>query len=52
MNLLRLLDMVATGRPDEVAVQAFDDLLAALDQPAALTPPLEKALVEQHFENR
>lgn len=35
-----------------VPADVFDDLLAALDQPAALTPALEKALLEPRFENR
>lgn len=34
--------------PNEV----FDDLLAALDQPAPLAPSLEKALVEPRFQHR
>ena len=35
-----------------VPTETFDRLLAALDQPAALAPPLEKALVEPRFVNR
>lgn len=34
-----------------VPADVFDDLLAALDRPAALTPALEKALIEPRFEN-
>jgi len=30
----------------------FDELLAALDQPAPLAPPLEKALIEPRFQHR
>ena len=35
-----------------VPSDVFDDLLAALDKPATLAPPLEKALVNPRFENR
>ena len=35
-----------------VPTDVFDDLLAVLDQPAALSPVLEKALVEPRFTNR
>jgi len=35
-----------------VPADVFDDLLAALDQPAALAPALEKALTEPRFQNR
>jgi uncharacterized protein (DUF1778 family) len=35
-----------------VPADVFDDLLAALDQPVALSPALEKALIERRFENR
>jgi uncharacterized protein (DUF1778 family) len=35
-----------------VPADVFDHLLAALDQPAALAPPLEKALIDPRFENR
>ncbi len=35
-----------------VSSETFDRLLAALDEPAALAPSLEKALLERRFENR
>jgi uncharacterized protein (DUF1778 family) len=35
-----------------VPTDVFDDLLTALDQPAALAPALEKALIEPRFGNR
>jgi uncharacterized protein (DUF1778 family) len=35
-----------------VPSDVFDELLAALDQPAPLTPALEKALTEPRFVNR
>jgi len=35
-----------------VSADVFDDLLAALDRPAALRPALEKALAEPRFQNR
>jgi uncharacterized protein (DUF1778 family) len=35
-----------------VPAEVFDELLAALDQPAELTPALENALIESRFENR
>lgn len=35
-----------------VPADVFDDLLAALGQPMALAPALEKALTEPRFENR
>lgn len=35
-----------------VPTEVFDDLLAALDQPAALAPALEKALIEPRVQHR
>lgn len=35
-----------------VPTDVFDQILAALDQPAPLAPPLETALTEPRFENR
>jgi len=35
-----------------VPADVFDDLRAALDRPGALTPALEKALIEPRLENR
>jgi uncharacterized protein (DUF1778 family) len=35
-----------------VPTDVFDQLLAALDGPVPLAPPLEKALTKRRFENR
>jgi uncharacterized protein (DUF1778 family) len=61
VSVSALVASAADERTDEVlhahasmAVPAdvFDDLLAALDRPRALAPPLEKALKESRYENR
>jgi uncharacterized protein (DUF1778 family) len=61
VSVSALVTSAADARADEllhahasmiVATDVFDDLLAALDRPAALAPALEKALVEPRFENR
>jgi len=61
VSVSALVTSAADARADEllhahasmtVPADVFDDLLAALDRPAALAPPLEKALVEPRFENR
>lgn len=61
VSVSALVTSAADDRADEV-LQAhasmtvpsdvFDQLLAALDQPAPLAPALEKALVEPRFGNR
>jgi uncharacterized protein (DUF1778 family) len=61
ISVSALVTSAADARADEllhahasmnVPADVFDDLLAALDQPVALTPALEKALIEPRFENR
>jgi uncharacterized protein (DUF1778 family) len=61
VSVSALVTSAADARADEllhahasmtVPADVFDDLLAALDRPAALSPALEKALVEPRFENR
>jgi len=61
ISVSALVTSAADARADEllhehasmtVPADVFDDLLAALDQPAVLSPPLEKALIEPRFENR
>jgi uncharacterized protein (DUF1778 family) len=61
MSVSALVTSAADARADEllhahasmtVPTDVFDQLLAALDQPAALAPSLEKALVDPRFENR
>ncbi len=61
VSVSALVTSAADSRADEllhahasmsVPADVFDDLLAALDRPAALAPALEKALVEPRFENR
>ncbi len=61
VSVSALVTSAADARADEVlhahasmAVPSdvFDQLLAALDRPAALAPALEKALVEPRYENR
>ena len=60
-SVAALVTSAADARADEVLhehasmtvpADMFDALLAALDQPAALAPALEKALNEPRFENR
>ena len=61
VSVSALVTSAADDRADEVLrahasmtvpSDIFDQLLAALDQPAPLAPALEKALVEPRFENR
>jgi uncharacterized protein (DUF1778 family) len=61
VSVSALVTSAADDRADEVLhthasmtvpADVFDDLLAALDRPAVLAPPLEKALNEPRYENR
>ena len=61
ISVSALVTSAADARADEllhehasmtVPADVFDDLLAALDQSVALSPALEKALIEPRFENR
>ena len=61
ISVSALVTLAADARADEllhahasmtVSTDVFDDLLAALDQPVALAPALEKALIEPRFANR
>ena len=48
----RSVDILHAHTSKTLPADVFDDLLAALDQPAPLVPALEKALVEPRFGNR
>jgi uncharacterized protein (DUF1778 family) len=61
ISVSALVTSAADARADEllhahasmtVPADVFDDLLAALDQPVALAPQLETALIEPRYENR
>jgi uncharacterized protein (DUF1778 family) len=61
VSVSALVTSAADARADEVlqvhatmtvSSDVFDQLLAALDQPARLAPPLKKALAKPRFENR
>ena len=61
ISVSAMVTSAADARADEVLhehasmvvpAEVFDDLLAALDRPAAPAPALEKALIEPRFENR
>lgn len=45
-------DVLRSNLTMDVPSDVFDELLAALDQPAALAPALEKALTEPRFQQR
>jgi uncharacterized protein (DUF1778 family) len=61
ISVSALVTAAADARADEVLrahasmtvpTEVFDGLLAALDRPASLVPPLEKALDEPRYQNR
>ena len=61
VSVSALVTAAADARADELLhahaamtlpADVFDSLLAALDDPAALAPPLQKALGEPRFEHR
>ena len=61
LSVSALVTLAADARADEalrkhasmtVPADVFDQLLAALDEPAPLAPALEKALAEPRFEHR
>ncbi len=61
ISVSALVTSAADDRADEVLhahavmtvpADVFDDLLAALDQPAVIAPALAKAFAEPRFENR
>ena len=61
ISVSALVTLAADARADEllhahasmtVPTDVFDDLLAALDQPAVISPALKKALIEPRFANR
>lgn len=48
----RAEDVLQAHASMTVPADVFDQLLAALDQPTPLAPPLEKALRRPRFQNR